>query len=496
MFHGVLGFILALAIIMIATKLCGLLFRKLNLPQVLGYIVAGIFVGPAVFGFAGFSLIGFQGQADSVSSLVILDEFTFTLAGNDEYTILDVFSKIGVILIMFGAGLDTDLKELKRTGVTATLVACVGVAVPLVLGLCVSLPFLGSGFVDSADVQFTDIIQGVFVGTILTTTSVAITVSVLKELGKINTRIGTILVSAAIIDDVIGMIVLSVVTGLGTAEGNAALTGFDWFKAQWWGTSIMIVAFFALAIGVGIGLHYLFSWMDKKWPSTHRLALFSLAICFIYAFLAEEIFGVADITGAYIAGVMLSTVNRMAHYTNKKIDVNNYMIFGPVFFASIGINMDFNGLSGWLVLFAALFVVAGLIGKIIGCGVVIKIKKGTWREAAITGVGMMARGEVALIVTQKGMDAGIIPESFMIMTVMLILFSSILTPILLKVLFAGHRDPSDGPDPSEYHGKSISEPQKNASSAPESTSQSAEGSEAVSDGVLASSPQPTADGEQ
>lgn len=463
MFHGVLGFILALAIIMISTKLCGLLFRKFNLPQVLGYIVAGIFMGPAVFGFAGFSLIGFQEQVDNVSSLVILDEFTFTLAGgNDKYTILDVFSKIGVILIMFGAGLDTDLKELKRTGVTSTLVACAGVAVPLVLGLLISLPFLGSGLVDGEEVQFTSIIQGVFVGAILTATSVAITVSVLKELGKINTRIGTILVSAAIIDDVIGMIVLSVVTGLGTAEGNAALSGFDWFKAQWWGTSIMIVAFFAVAIGVGIGLHYLFSWMDKKWPSTHRLALFSLAVCFIYAFLAEEIFGVADITGAYIAGVMLSTVNRMAHYTNKKIDVNNYMIFGPVFFASIGINMDFNGLSGWLILFAALFVAVGLLGKIIGCGFVIKVKKGTWREAAITGIGMMARGEVALIVTQKGMDAGIIPESFMIMTVMLILFSSVLTPILLKVMFSGHKDPSDGPDPSEYRGHAIGETSEDA----------------------------------
>ena len=455
MFHGVLGFILALAMIMVATKLCGLLFRKLNLPQVLGYIVAGIFIGPAVFGFAGFSLIGFQGRPE-ISSLVILDEFTFTLAGGDDkYTILDVFSKIGVILIMFGAGLDTDLKEVKRTGAVSTLVACAGVAVPLVLGLCISLPFLGTGLVDGDGVAFTDVVQGVFVGTILTATSVAITVSVLKELGKINTHIGTILVSAAIIDDVIGMILLSVVTGLGTAEGNASLTGFEWFKAQWWGTSVMIIAFFAFAIGLGVGLHYLFSWMDKKWPSTHRLALFSLAVCFIYAFLAEKIFGVADITGAYMAGVMLSTVNRMAHYTNKKIDVNNYMIFGPVFFASIGVNMDFGGLSGWLILFAAMFVFVGLAGKIIGCGFVVKVNKGSWREAAITGVGMMARGEVALIVTQKGMDAGIIPDSFMIMTVMLILFSSILTPILLKVLFSGHRDPSDGPEPSKYGGGTI-----------------------------------------
>ena len=450
MVDGILGFVMVLAIVIVSTKLCGLLFRRLHLPQVLGYIIAGVLIGPALFGMGGFSLIGFQSEADSVSCLVMLDEFT--LNDGSTYTILDVFSKIGVILIMFCAGLETDLEELKKTGLISMFVAIAGVSVPLVLGLCVSLPFMGSGLVDGS---FTTVVQGLFVGTILTATSVAITVSVLKELGKINTRIGTILVSAAIIDDVIGMVVLSVVTGLGSTDAAAELSGFDWFKAQWWGTVIMIIAFFAVAISAGIGLHYLFSWMDKRWPSTHRLALFSLAVGFIYAFVAEEVFGVADITGAYIAGVMLSTVHRMASYTNKKVDVNSYMIFGPVFFASIGITMSFDGLSGWLILFSALFVLAGLIGKVVGCGAVIKLRRGTWREAGIAGVGMMARGEVALIVTTKGIEVGIIPENFMIMTVMLILVSSILTPIFLKMLFSDHREPTDGPEPSKYRGRPI-----------------------------------------
>ena len=449
MVDGILGFVMVLAIVIVSTKLCGLLFRRLHLPQVLGYIIAGVLIGPALFGMGGFSLIGFQSEADSVSCLVMLDEFT--LNDGSTYTILDVFSKIGVILIMFCAGLETDLEELKKTGLISMLVAIAGVSVPLVLGLCVSLPFMGSGLVDGS---FTTVVQGLFVGTILTATSVAITVSVLKELGKINTRIGTILVSAAIIDDVIGMVVLSVMTGLGTAGGGAQLSGFDWFKAQWWGTLIMILAFFAVAIVVGIGLHYLFKWMDKKWPSTHRLALFGLATCFVYAFVAEEVFGVADITGAYFAGVIISTVNRVATYADKKADVSSYMIFGPVFFASIGMTMSFDGLSGWLVLFSALFVLAGLVGKIAGCGAVIKLSGGTWREAGIAGVGMMARGEVALIVTTKGIEAGIIPESFMIMTVMLILVSSILTPIFLKLLFADHREPHDD-EPSKYRGHEI-----------------------------------------
>ncbi len=449
MIDGILGFVMVLAIIIVSTKLCGLLFRKLHLPQVLGYIIAGVLIGPALFGMGGFSLVGFQSEADSVSCFVMLDEFTLNDGGT--YTILDVFSKIGVILIMFCAGLETDLKELKKTGGISALVALVGVAVPLVLGLCVSLPFMGTGLVDES---FETVVQGLFVGTILTATSVAITVSVLKELGRINTRIGTILVSAAIIDDVIGMVVLSVMTGLGRTDGGASLTGFEWFKAQWWGTLIMIIAFFAAAIAVGIGLHYLFKWMDRKWPSTHRLALFGLATCFVYAFAAEEVFGVADITGAYFAGVVISTVHRVATYADKRADVSSYMIFGPVFFASIGMTMKFDGLSGWLVLFTALFVLAGLVGKIVGCGAVIKLGGGTWREAGITGVGMMARGEVALIVTTKGIEAGIIPESFMIMTVMLILVSSVLTPILLKVLFSGHVE-HHGDEPSKYRGGGI-----------------------------------------
>lgn len=444
MISGVMGFVLALGIILLTTKLCGMLFRKMRLPQVLGYIIAGILIGPAVFGLipctenGGFALIGFE--SGTSWSLVELD--TFKLHGN-EYTVLDVFSKIGVIMIMFSAGLETNVDDLKKTGLKSTLIAVAGVAVPLVLGLLISLPFIFTGVIDG----FNSVLQGVFIGTILTATSVALTVSVLKELGKINSKVGTMLVSAAVIDDVIGMVVLSVVVSLAPSSSAEALTGFAWFKSTWWGTIIMIIAFFAVAIGAGIGLHFLFKWMDKRWPNTRRLPILSLAVCFIYAVVAEEVFGVADITGAYIAGVMLSTVNRMAKYTDRKIDINNYMIFGPVFFASIGIKMDLSGLfsgsGGWLILLSFLFVIVGLAGKIVGCGAVVKIGKGTWREAGITGVGMMARGEVALIVTQKGIESGLITGTYMIMTFLLILFSSILTPILLKQFFKGHKEPEE-----------------------------------------------------
>ena len=233
-----------------------------------------------------------------------------------------------------------------------------GVAVPMALGILISLPF------GSLGLGTENIYNCVFIGAILTATSVAITVSVLKELGKISTKLGTTIVSAAIIDDVIGIIVLSVVTGIAKSGDAGELTGFAWFKAQWWGTIIMIVAFFIVAIALGFGISYLFKWLDKKWPSTHRIPVFSLVVCFFYSWLAEEVFGVADITGAFLAGIVLSTVHHASEYTDKKVEVNTYTMFAPVFFANIGIsNISFLGLNGMIFLFAFLAVLMGLIGK-------------------------------------------------------------------------------------------------------------------------------------
>ena len=447
MFEGnsSLGFVAVLAIILITTKFLGLLYRRIGLPQVLGYIIAGIFIGPAIFGdFCGVTLIGFEGK--DYNALLLLPE----------ENALGIFSKIGVLLLMFSTGLETNLKELKSTGLAAVLIACAGVAVPLLLGFVISIPFGGIGLgVGTPE----GIFRSIFIGTILTATSVAITVSVLKELGKINTKLGTTIVSAAIIDDVIGIVVLSIVTGIAKAQAGAAqdLSGFEGFKSTIYGTIIMIIAFFVFAVLAGWGISYLFRWLDKRWPTTHRIPIFSLAVCFLYSWLAEEIFGVADITGAFLAGVVLSTVHRASEYTDKKIEVNTYTVFAPVFFANIGISsISFAGLNPTIIGFAVLAVLMGLIGKIVGCGAVCKGFKYGWRESAIGGVGMMARGEVALIVTATVTSAALgkfaLPGEFMIMTVLLILVSSILTPILLKVLYSKEKNvpPADeGSAPAE-----------------------------------------------
>ena len=429
-----LGYVVILAVVLLFTKLFGLLFRRLRLPEVLGFIIAGIVIGPAVFGqFCRFALIGFEDAvaAGSYNALFVLEGTT----GANET--ISVFSKIGVILIMFSAGLETNLDDIKNTGLASILMASAGVVVPFVLGLLISLPFGGIGLGTA------HIYRSVFIGTILTATSVAITVSVLKELGKINTKLGTTIVSAAVIDDVIGIVVLSIVTSIARSGNIEASNGFETFKGTVYGTIIMIVAFFVVAIVAGFGINKLFNWMEKKYFPTHRLSIFSIVICFVYSWVAEEIFGVADITGAFLAGIVLATVHRSSEYVDSKVNVSVYMIFAPMFFANIGIsNIDFSGMNGMIVLFAFLAVLMGLIGKILGCGAVARGFGYSWRESAIGGVGMMARGEVALIVTQtvtdasSGLGENALGGEFMIMTVLLILVSSILTPILLKVLYS------------------------------------------------------------
>lgn len=430
----VLGFILALAIIIFATKIAGLVFRKLGLPQVLGYIIAGILVGPAIFGdFLGWSLISTGSNAGLV-----------TLSGdNGGGTALSIFSKIGVLLIMFISGLETDLKELKKTGVISTVIACVGVAFPMALGFLICLPFALTGVLNTDTFTF-GIENALFIGVILTATSVAITVSVLRELGKLQGRVGTILLSAAIIDDIIGIVALSVVIGIfGSGDGGSGLildaimsTGVSQALEPLF-MILLILAFFGLAIGGGVGINKIFKYMDKRWPQTRRIPVLSLVVCFVYAYVAEAIFGVADISGAFIAGLFISMNHRNAAYVDRKLDVTSYLFFSPVFFASIGINMDLRGgfSNGWMILLIFAVVAIGLISKIIGCGTTARAFRMNKNEALIIGVGMMARGEVALIVTEKGMSAGLLDTSFYIVTVMLILFSAVLTPIFLKILY-------------------------------------------------------------
>ncbi len=387
-------FLLDLAIILFFTKAFGLLAKKLGLPQVVGMLIAGILVGPAIWS----PLTG--GKFIPVRSTDFLTDL----------------AELGVIMIMFGAGLETDLRELKRSGLKASLVALAGVLVPLALGFGIAIPFFGAK-------TSHDILKCVFIGVIITATSVSITVETLRELGKLKGRVGTVVLSAAIIDDVVGIIVLTFVVGM---KNPAA--------AKPYMVLVKTVLFFIVGIGVGIGLNYLFRWLEKRYPHRRRVPIFSLAVCFVYAFCAEHFFGIADITGAYLAGILLSNTKETG-YIERKVDVNSYMIFAPVFFANIGIRTDFSGFTPQILLFAALFVLAGMGGKILGCGLAAKACRYTWRESLQVGVGMMARGEVALIVAQKGIAAGLLDKIYVAPVILLVIVSSLVTPIVLKLLF-------------------------------------------------------------
>ena len=386
--------LLDLAIILLFTKLFGLVAKKLGLPQVLGALVAGLLVGPAIW------------------SPITGDAFV-PVSPSDG---IKVIAEIGVIMLMFNAGLETDLKELRNCGLKATIIALFGVLVPLGLGFAIAIPFFGLNGTEN-------IIKCVFVGVIITATSVSITVETLRELGKLKGKVGTVVLSAAIIDDVIGIIILTFVTGLK-----------DPSQTRPYMVIVNTVLFFVVGIGVGVGLNFLFRWLAKKYPHKRRVPIFGLVVCFVYAFCASKFFGIADITGAYLAGIMLSNIKETG-YIERKIDVSSYMIFSPVFFANIGIETSFAGFKPQILLFCLLFVLAGLLGKVLGCGLAAKACRFGWRDSAKIGVGMMARGEVALVVATKGISANILPSLYLTPVIFLVLISSLLTPILLKVMF-------------------------------------------------------------
>ena len=376
-----------LAIIMLFAKIFGLVARKLKAPQVVGEIVAGLLIGPSLLGW------------------VQLNDF------------LSVCAQIGVVMLMFSAGLGTNLRDLLKTGPKAFAIACAGVLVPLAGGTLLYMCFYG--FAPWGSEKF---LTAVFIGVIMTATSVSITVETLKELGKLKSELGTTILSAAIIDDVIGILVLTFVIGFKNPESNPLQVAFS------------TVVFFALAIVVGFVIYKVFKFVDKRYPRTHRIPIFALVLCFGFSYLAEKVFGIADITGAYVAGIILCNL-RDSDYIEEKLDINSYMIFAPIFFASIGLKTNVQGINLDIVLFSLAFVAVALVTKIIGCGAMSRLCGFRGTDTLKIGVGMMTRGEVALIVAQRGLSEGMISSVYFTSVILLIIVSSIATPIILKLLF-------------------------------------------------------------
>ena len=202
-------------------------------------------------------------------------------------------------------------------------------------------------------------------------------------------------------------------------------------------TILWMFVFFIVAIAFGYLIVKFFNHINKVKPNVHRVPIYSLVICFLYAYVAEEVFGVADITGAYIGGAILSLCHNTAIYADKKLDVGSYTFFTPVFFAYIGIQISFQSFTANVIIISVLFVIIAILGKIVGCGGVALLTGENLKDSTRVGVGMIARGEVALAVTTTGISAGLIANEYISMTVLLVLVSSILAPILLKALYKG-----------------------------------------------------------
>lgn len=392
-----------LALILVLSKLLSIGCRKIGLPQVIGLLVTGILLGLI-------TLIPNQG--------LITDSSKSGIA---------FLAEIGVVLIMFSAGLETDIKQVKETGLASLVITTMGVIVPMGLGFLVSLVLPGS--LSDTKILF----RNLFYGVILTATSVSVTVAALKELGRLKSPIGTAIVSAAILDDIIGVIILSVIISLDGAltSGSSADAGKQ--IAIVFGKTIL---FFVFAIAFGILVRMIFKKLSNRYDHHRRLPIFALAFAFFYAYAAEAWFGIADITGAFFAGLFLSGT-RDTGYIEKRADTTSYLIFTPVFFAKVGLSSigSFSAIQPSFILFGLLFVLAGITGKLFGCGIGAKISKYSVKDSFRCGIGMMVRAEVCLISAQKGIDAGIIDSSIQPFILVLILITSFLTPIILKMSY-------------------------------------------------------------
>ena len=386
-------FLFEIALILLSTKVLGIITKRFALPQVVGSLLAGLIMGPAM--------------------LNILQETA----------LMDQLAELGVIVLMFNAGLETDLGELKKAGKSAFIIALIGVLVPLAGGFV-----LASFFNRGPDTM----LQNCFIGVVLTATSVSITVETLKEIGKLSTRSGNAILGAAIIDDVLGIIALTIITSLAGTGTNLVMV------------LVKIAAFFAISVVVWMIFHRVVEWWFKRYDrDKRRFVVISFACCLLYAYVAETFFGVADITGAYIAGLIFAKTPRVT-YLQDRFDTLSYTLLSPIFFASLGLKVVLPQMSMSIVLFSILLILWAVVSKVIGCGLGAKICHYSGQDSLRIGVGMISRGEVALIVANDGIAAGLMRQDFFGPVVLMVIATTILTPILLKLVYRGkEKDYSD-----------------------------------------------------
>ncbi len=370
--------LLPLALILIGARLVGRLSQRLGMPAVLGELLAGLILGP--------SLLGWVHTGE----------------------VLNAVAGIGVLLLMFIAGLETDVSALQQVGKPSSYAAIAGVILPFIGGVAVGMAF----GLDTA--------TSLFMGTALTATSVSVSVQTLRELGRLQSKEGLIILGAAIIDDVLGILVLSVVLAMAGQGGNPLLA------------VAKLVLFFPIALIVGqVVVAPLVRWIHKHHAREAGFALI-LALVLIYAWAAEALGGLAAITGAYIAGVLVARLPEAREWVVGGASTMGYGLFVPVFFVTVGLATDVRnvmlapGLTAVIVLVA---VASKAIGSALGA------RRGgcSWRESRAVGAGMIARGEVALVMATLGLSTGLLNETTFTVVVLMTVVTTLLTPLLLKL---------------------------------------------------------------
>jgi len=379
---------LDIAIILIATKIGGMVSKKLNMPQVLGALISGVIIGPPLFGFVQL---------------------------NEQITLL---SQLGVVMLMFLAGLETNLNELKKAGLTSLLIAIGGIVLPLIFGTL------------SAYMFYSNFYENLFIGVILTATSVSISVEVLNELGKLNTRAGINILGAAVIDDVIGLLVVSFVLALASsskAGGDSSLNSLLLVGGK-------VLLFCGMAIILITFVPTLLNKIPSKKLKPDIFAIFGLALALIIGYITESL-GIAAITGAYVWGLSISPVKNKDFLADKVKAISSYLLT-PIFFASVGLAVNLRNVDSSILLLTILLFVTAILGKILGCGLVAKLCGLKNSECVQIGMGMISRGEVALITTNLGLQSGIISPQLFVPTLIVVIGTTLITPVALKLSFS------------------------------------------------------------
>jgi Kef-type K+ transport system membrane component KefB len=370
-------FLLQIGVLLLGANFGGWVSAKLKQPTVLGQILVGVILGMGMI---------------------------------EETELIRHISEIGVIFLMFIAGLETDVEELRASRSSSTAIALGGVLFPLVM-------VAGAAYLITGK-----IISSIFLGIVSTATSVSISVQTLRELGHLRTKQGVGILGAAIIDDIVGIVLLTVMIGM--VKPSAGSNIFI--------VILKIAAFFVITYVVGKLLVKMLHRISKTINLHDKIVTYAIICCFILAFMSEEL-GVAAITGAYFAGVILS-MTPYHHKISYDIQLVAYSFFTPIFFVGIGLGVHLGSL-GHALGFGALLLVLGIIGKVAGCGLGAKLTGFSNRHALQIGVGMIPRAEVAIIIANLGLQMKIIGSDDFTSVILLVIVTTLVTPSLLKLAF-------------------------------------------------------------